>query len=291
MASGALEAVLQAHGPSELLTLYFSLPSDAEVAAEKLASIPKDILVVPRTLGGYVIEECIGVGAYGRCYRVVARDGSQHALKVSAKGLAYGAEKEAIILTAIQPGPASIIALVGYFEVCDLACLVLELGDGGSLESCFEKVGAVKDREACARSVVKGVAEALAHMHFLGYVYRDLKPANIVYCKGQPKLIDFGTVARVGPRGIPLISSEGEAVIEGPFTAPEVLQDDKADLRAAEVYALGQLWFALVQVDIYDPEDPKATATLRKLDPLLQRMLSLRPANRPVMSEIAFSLL
>ena len=50
---------------------------------------------------------------------------------------------------------------------------------GGELFGVLKKVGPLKDGPArfCAACVL----EALAHLHDLGIVYRDLKPENLMF--------------------------------------------------------------------------------------------------------------
>ena len=44
---------------------------------------------------------------------------------------------------------------------------------------------------------MKGVVEAIKHMHESGYVHRDIKPENLMFVGSHLKLIDFGTVKDV----------------------------------------------------------------------------------------------
>lgn len=54
------------------------------------------------------------------------------------------------------------------------------------------------DHEWCSR-IIKGVKDALYHLHTLGLVHNDLNPANIMLDTNEsPILIDFGSTRAVG---------------------------------------------------------------------------------------------
>ncbi len=61
------------------------------------------------------------------------------------------------------------------------------------------------------------LAGALGHLHQAGLTHRDVKPSNIIFVKGKPKLADVGLVASSGQRTY--VGTEGYVPPEGPGTS------------------------------------------------------------------------
>lgn len=101
--------------------------------------------------------------------------------------------------------------------------------------------------------VVSGLAEAVAHLHGLGVLYRDLKPENVGFDeRGAVRLFDFGLAREV--RAAPRAYDDDDdgsyryrlSVVGTPrYMAPEVLRGEPYD-GAADAYSFGVvLWETL----------------------------------------------
>jgi hypothetical protein len=92
-----------------------------------------------------------------------------------------------------------------------------------------------RGRLAVAEAVTLGVelAGALGHIHRHGLVHRDVKPSNVIFVQGRPKLADLGLVTSTS-EARSFVGTEGFIPPEGPGTV-------KADL-----FALGRLLYEAV---------------------------------------------
>ena len=104
--------------------------------------------------------------------------------------------------------------------------------------------------EECIR-IGLSLTDALAHLHRQGLVHRDVKPSNIIFVGGVPKLADVGLVAGLGETQS-FVGTEGFIPPEGPGT-PQ-----------ADLYSLGIVLYVLSTGKSHQdfPEPPADLAAL-----------------------------
>jgi hypothetical protein len=85
--------------------------------------------------------------------------------------------------------------------------------------------------DECIR-IALSLTNALGHLHRQGLVHRDVKPSNIIFVGGVPKLADVGLVASLG-EARSFVGTEGFIPPEGPGT-PQ-----------ADIYSLGIVLYAM----------------------------------------------
>lgn len=76
------------------------------------------------------------------------------------------------------------------------------------------------------------IASALGFMHRNGLIHRDVKPANIIFINGFPKLVDVGLVAEMF-KTRSRVGTEGYIAPEGPGTP------------RADIYSLGKVLYEI----------------------------------------------
>jgi len=142
-----------------------------------------------------------------------------------------------------------------------------EYMDGGSVADWVRSRGGVAAIPLAERlEVVAKIASALAALHSVGVLHKDLKPSNVFVkpVAGQPidiALGDFGSAAVFDPRHIDrlditrlgftkTVAPSSRNAATPPYAAPETL-DGGAFTVKADIYALGVILYQLLTGDFH----------------------------------------
>ncbi|MEU4830389.1 protein kinase [Streptosporangium sp. NPDC023615] len=144
--------------------------------------------------------------------------------------------------------------------------------------------------------VAHGVASALAAVHSVGVIHRDLKPGNVLILDGEPVLIDFGIAQAVDATRL---TQTGMFIGTPGYLAPEIIEGHEAGPEV-DVHAwAGTLVFAAtgrppfgkgtLEMIFYNITAGKANvdAVPQPLQPVLRAALQRDPARRPPAAELA----
>lgn len=194
---------------------------------------------VPPPVPGYSLLHRLGSGRTATVW--LAQDdanGQSVALKIFDSHdprIAYCARTEAHMMRRIG-GHSHILPLLDSTHTVDgRIVLAYAYASGGSLRDLIEKGNITPVQVA---RIGLDVAEALAYVHRLGIVHRDIKPGNILLdANGDPLFMDFGIAAEAYDH-----SSTGHS---RRWAAPEILDGRGGDERA-DIYALAATLSALL---------------------------------------------
>ena len=190
--------------------------------------------------GRYRLEHVLGRGGMASVW--LARDqrlGRLVAIKVIADRLGVDRqwrqrfEREARAVASVSH--PHIVQVFDYNIDGDQPYLVMEYVSGGSLADRLASAHShapALDLEMLARALL----DALAHVHEVGIIHRDVKPANILLGRdGRARLTDFGIAQ---PQDTSQLTQTGLVLGTLKYLAPEVLHGHPATI-ASDLYAAG----------------------------------------------------
>lgn len=192
--SGVLKLIKYGH--SQHIWLKFDDESECDVW-EKALCVAAGRRVVG--ISDFEFISPIGKGASGKVFLVTDRKtGEKLALKVIDKAKVFESRSgfrhaldERLALELVDGHPF-FTRLRYAFQTRAYFYLAIDFYDGGDLYQ-YLRTHQGRLRESQVRSVAAEVALALEHFHNLGFVYRDLKPENVLLdSKGHVRLADFG---------------------------------------------------------------------------------------------------
>ncbi|MEV0378473.1 serine/threonine-protein kinase [Nonomuraea sp. NPDC050643] len=144
--------------------------------------------------------------------------------------------------------------------------------------------------------VAHGVASALAVVHSVGVIHRDLKPGNVLILDGEPVLIDFGIAQAVDATRL---TQTGMFIGTPGYLAPEIIEGQEAgpevDIHAwagTLLYAgTGQPPFGkgTLEMIFYNITAGKAdiSGVPAEVRPLLKAAFQRNPSKRPKAADLA----
>jgi serine/threonine protein kinase len=192
-------------------------------------------------LGGYRLLGRLGEGGMGTVYLARGANGRLVAVKVIRPEYSYKDEFRARFRSEVnrarQVPPFCTAEVLDADPDHRTPYLVVEYVDGPSLAEVISKQGPLTAGNL--HSVAVGVATALAAIHGAGVIHRDLKPRNVLFSLGTPKVIDFG-IARAFEATSQHTRTD-QMVGTVAYMAPERFETDagRTVSPAADVFAWG----------------------------------------------------
>ncbi|MGM0349748.1 serine/threonine-protein kinase, partial [Streptomyces sp. Adlamb9] len=192
----------------------------------------------PAAIGPYRLLGRLGAGGMGRVYLGRSAGGRTVAVKIVHPQLALDEEFRARfrreVAAARRVGGAWTAPVLDADPDAPVPWVATAYAAGPSLAAAVTDAGPLP--EHTVRALAAGLAEALAAVHALGLVHRDVKPSNVLLTLDGPLLIDFG-IARATD-GTASLTATGASVGSPGYMAPEQILGAGV-LGAADVFSLG----------------------------------------------------
>ncbi len=220
---------------------------DVESTTDEPESARVTPKVTPRQWGHLQILEKVGEGAFAEVYRArdpkLERDVALKLLRVRdnrGSDLDSSGIQEARLLARIRH--QNVVTVYGVDRHEGRLGLWMEFIRGRTLQAIVRDHGPLGAREAALTGLDLG--RAVAAVHALGLVHRDIKAQNVMREQGgRIVLMDFGVGQDSDGKGA---LEEEEGVCGTPrYMAPEILRGQKATVQS-DLYSLGVLLYHLV---------------------------------------------
>ncbi|KPI16562.1 serine/threonine protein kinase [Actinobacteria bacterium OK074] len=256
----------------------------------------------PTAIGPYRLLGRLGSGGMGRVYVGRSAGGRTVAVKAVHPHIALDEEFRARfrreVAAARKVGGAWTAPVLDADPDAPVPWAATGYVAGPSLAAAVAEVGPLPAHSV--RALGAGLAEALAAVHALDLVHRDVKPSNVLLTLDGPLLIDFG-IARATDSTASLTST-GVSVGSPGYMSPEQILG-KGATGAADVFSLGAV---LVYAATGQPpfpgtssasllykvvhEEPELGSLEGELRELAARCLHKVPEERPSPGELARAL-
>lgn len=231
-----------------------------------LAHCPKcgDVIFIPWLLEEWWVTRPLAAGGFGAVYSGCFRGNPDQ--RVVVKVLQRGDhiqehdvalfEHECDIAYELEPHP-NLPETYAVGEQDDALFMVQEFIEGQNLNALVEQQGPVMPEAALYYAM--DVIYALQHILQAGYVYRDVKPENIIIRPDHTAcLIDLGNCTALADAEV---ADEQAALVGSPlYMAPERYLKQGDDFRA-DIYSLGMvLFYAIMGENFFDQDEVKRVA-------------------------------
>ncbi|MGW1671312.1 serine/threonine protein kinase [Streptomyces sp. NPDC002324] len=252
----------------------------------------------PSRIGPYRIVGRLGAGGMGTVHAGVTPDGTRVAVKVIHPEQAQEPEFRArfareVALSSRVTGPY-LIPLLAADTDATTPWLATAYVPGPTLDQHVHERGPLA--EGSLYALAAATAQALAAIHAVGVVHRDVKPQNVILTPAGPRVLDFGIAHALDGTNV---TRTGVMTGTPGWISPEQYRQGTAG-PAGDVFAwgalvayaaTGRLPFGVGAPDVVafrvmsgEPDLDGVAASLRRI---LEKALSKEPGDRPPATEVA----
>ena len=221
-------------------------------------------IFIPHKVSDYWLREPLGSGGMGSVYKA---DHCKTGEKFSVKLLQRDSKTDQEVVDALLYEGKVGMEISGHINVCEVVdygtqddevYVVSRFLDGIRLDVLIENKGPASEENALRWALQ--LLSALNHIYKAGYIYRDMKPQNIIIDRRNKKatLFDYGLCQKVDEQNV-----DDEHIIGSPmFLPPERCVQEKEDMYS-EIYSLGMvLFYTLAGKAYYNSDDVQEIISL-----------------------------
>jgi len=239
------------------------------------------IAAIESRLGtGWSITGELGTGATARVYLATRGPaGPRVVVKVMKSGAAAAARSQYFLLemqVLQKMNHPNVVPVSEVGEAQGLLFFTMPFIEGETMRHRLARAGAFPVGEAVR--VARDVAKALAHVHSLGVVHRDVKPENILLSPNGAVLLDFGHAR--APAIMPSVDShDAKKYIVGTanYVSPEQVTGRRLADSRSDIYSLGCVLLEMLSGQLPFAASSARESMHRRLDEPPPDIRALRP--------------
>ena len=234
-----------------------------------------------KTFHGLKLLARCGGGAYGDVYYCEDVSGERMTLKVIDKkrlGAAWERELQGVKnYRRITGGAPNLLRILLVGEDEESFYYTMEAADSVSPDEYLPDTLAQRLQSGPLPPeqlypVLRGVFEGIKTIHAAGFAHRDIKPDNIIFVNGVPKLCDIGLLSSFS-NSVTALAGTLEFLPPEVRAADSPNSSDRASRRRSDLYAFGKVVYCAATG--LEPGNFPTVPTREKLSPALKQFLAL----------------
>lgn len=220
----------------------------------------KGHIFIPLKLAGFWLYKPLGGGAMGAVYKAfVERNPDLHAAvkilprdRIQDPILIASLKNEIEIINDLGHHPCIVSSIDSGFEEGEYY-LATEFIDGERLDKRIKRLERMPLLEVI--SLALRLLQGLTHIWNQGYLFRDMKPENIIVNEEGACLFDYGICQRIEEA----YEDEGDMVAGSPLYLPPERMVGDVEKAYSEIYSLGMVLYHCIKGKTYYKATEAAT--------------------------------